>query len=154
MSRNGQIPGLLHRLHCPENSFTACIALRRTGHISNRLGQNNLCLRHTDPLHCQRSIRCHCQSIRVCISHILRRTYHNPSGNKSHTLPCIEHSCQIINRRVRVRSPHTFDKCGYGIVMAVTGFIIPYRPLLNTFLCYIQCNINPAILTPSGGHNA
>ena len=56
MGRNGQVSRLLHRLHGLENGITAGVALGGTGNIGRSLGQNNLGLRHPDPLHGQGGI--------------------------------------------------------------------------------------------------
>ena len=152
--RNRQISGGLYLLHCLKYCFTAAVALRCRGNIGYCLRQNDLCLRHSYPFHRQRCIDRYHQCLRICISHILRSTDHDTSCDKSHTLSCIQHPCQIINRRIRIRPPHTFDKCGNGIVMIVTIFIISCCSLLNTLLCHIQSNVNLPVSGRFSSHNS
>ena len=48
---------------------------------------------------------------------------------------CIKHFGKIMKHGIRIRTPHTFYKCRYGVVMVFTFFFIVHSSLLNTILC-------------------
>ena len=75
------------------------------------------------------------------------------AGNKFDVLTGIQHSRQIINYGIRVRAPHTFNKCRNGIVMIIPCFIITEYTFLNTFLGNFHRNMNFAICTSLGCQN-
>ena len=134
----------LHRLiYCHDRR----IAFWSTCHIRCGLSQYDPRLRHTEPFHCLGGTDGHHQCLWISVRHILRRTDHDPAGNERHILPGIQHPCQIIHSRIRIRSPHAFDKCRYSIIMIISGFIITQNPFLDTFLCHIQSNMYLIILT-------
>lgn len=141
-------PFCLDALHCFGDRHYRRIALRCGRHVEHCLGENNLGLRHPDPLHSlgrgYRHRKCH----GIGISYILGGTDHNSAGNKADILPCVEHLCQIIDRRIRIRSPHTFDECGNCVVMIVSILIIAYNPLLNTFGDDLKRQVNHPVYTP------
>ena len=145
--RNRQISGGMYLLHCLRYRFIAAVALRRCGNIGYCLSQNDLCLRHTYPFHRQRCIYRYHQCLWICISHIFRCTDHNPAGNKLNVFSGIQHLCQIIYGCIRIRTAHTFNKCGYGIIMIISCLIISHNPLLYTFGCNIQRDMDHSILT-------
>ncbi len=151
MGRYGQISCPVHGLHGLKYRLAGRIAFRGTGNIGNRLGENDLGLWHAHPLHRQRSVHRHCQSLRIRIAHVLGGTDHNPAGDKSDALPRPE---QIVHRRIRIRPPHALDKGGNGVIMAVAGLVIPHCPLLYTLLSHIQRDMNPTVLPPAGGEDS
>ena len=153
MGWNRQIAGLFHCLHRFLYRHTAGIALGRTGHIGCRLRQNNLSLRHTDSLHCQRSIGSHNKRLRIRIAHILRGANHDSSGNKSHLFPGIQHPCQIIDRSIRIRASHAFDESRDGIIVIVSGFVVAHDTLLDTFFGNLEGNMNLTVLSRRGSHD-
>ncbi len=154
MHRNRKIPCFFHYFCSLSDRFHSRVAFRRASHICGRLGQNDLCLRHSYPFRCQGRADRHLQSCRIRISHILRCTDHNPPCNKSNAFTRIQHTGQIVNSRIRIRSPHAFYKCRYGIIMVITRFIIAHHPFLNTFLCYFHRNMYLAVFAPLRRHNA
>ena len=88
------------------------------------------------------------QCLGICISHVFGGTDHDSSGNKRHALSCIQHPGQIINRRIRVGSPHAFDKRRNRVVMVVPGFIIPHHSLLDAFRRHIhESDVNFSVRT-------
>ena len=115
---------LLYQLHCLVYGTDGRIAFGRTGHISCCLSQNNSGFRHTKAFHCQCGIGSHHQGIRIGIGHILCRTNHNASCNKSNFFSRCQHPCQIINSRIGIRPTHTLYKSRDGIVMIISVFVI------------------------------
>ena len=146
MNRNGG-RSRLHRCHGIKDCIAGCIALRRTCHIRSGLGQDDLCFRHTDPLHCLSCCHRHLNGLWICISHILRCADHNPASNKFNIFPGIQHFRQIKDRRIRIRSPHTLDKCRDRIIMIISAFVIADHFFLNTLRCHLQRNMDLSILT-------
>ena len=142
-----------HTFHCLGNRPHCRVALRSRCHVKHGLGQNNLCLRHPDPLHCLGCRYRHGQSHRVCVSHILRCADHDSAGNKPDILSGIKHLCQIVHRSVRVGSPHAFDKGGYGIIMVVPVLIVTDYSFLDTLGYNIQCQMNEPVTASFGSQN-
>ena len=130
------------------------IALWCARHISDGLCQHDPRLRHSKTLHCLGCADCHGQGVRICISHIFRCTDHNSPGNKCHIFPGVQHFCQIVDRCVRIRPPHTFDKCGNVIIMAVAIFIILDHALLDTFGSHIQRDMDEPVCTAFCGKDS
>ena len=146
MYRNGCLI-FFHIIHRRKDCIACRIALRCCRHVKNRLRQNDLRLRHSDPLHCLCCTDCNIQCHRIRISHIFRCTDHDPAGNKLNVFSGIQHLCQIIYGCIRIRTAHTFNKCGYGIIMIISCLIISHNPLLYTFGCNIQRDMDHSILT-------
>ena len=144
MRRNRCLVGF-YILHCTEDGIAGRITFRCRCHIQHCLRQNNLGLRHSNPFHSLGCRYCHSERHRICISHIFRSADHNPSCNKFNIFSCIQHFGQIIHRGIRIRSPHTFNKCGNRIVMIISRLIITYHTLLDTFRSHIQCKMDLSV---------
>ena len=125
------VPDCVHGL---KHSHAGRIALWRGCHIGHCLGQDDLGFRKSDPLHGLGRIHSHRQCLGICVSHILRCAYHNPSGNEFDILTRIEHPGQIIDSRIRVRAAHALDKCRNRIIMVIPVLIVPHHPFLDAFL--------------------
>ena len=154
MGRNRQISRLLHALGRLADGADSRVAFGSAGHIGGGVCQNDLCLRHAHALHGQRSADRHLQGLRVRISHILRRTDHDPPCDEGDAFSRIEHLCQIINRGVRVRASHALDERRNGIIMVIPRLIILHHPLLNALCRNVQRDVNLSVLSPGRGQNA
>ena len=154
MRWNRQIASLFHLITGCKDCLTGGIAFGSTSYIDGRLSQNNLCFWHTDAFHCHRSIGGNHNGHWVCIAHIFTGTNHNSSGYKGHTLPCIQHSGQIIHCSIWVWTSHTLDKCWDGIIVIVSALIVSHDSLLDTFLRHFHGNMNLAIFTALCGHHS
>ena len=151
MIRDVEISGFPDFTHRRKNCLNGCIALRCRRNIGRCLRKNNLRLRHSDSFHGKRCADCNLKCLRIGVSDILRRTDHNPSRNKGHTLSRRKHSGQIINRRVRIGAPHAFDKRRNRVVMVVTGFIVAQNLFLNTLSGHLKRNVNHFVIAPGRG---
>ena len=133
--RNRQIPLFPNHFVSGHNGLYTGIGLLGGSHIGTGLGQNDLGLRHTDSLHRKAGAGSQNQGLRIRISHILRRTNHDSSGDKTNILSGLQHFRKIIHRRLRIRSPHGFDKGGNGVVM-LRFSVITKNLLLHTLRHY------------------
>ena len=121
--------------HCflrPGNCLKRRVTFGRACDIRRSLRQYNLRFRHSHPLHGKRRIHRDNQRHRIGVRYVLRSAYHNPPCNKSRLFTCRQHFGQIIDRRIRIRSSHAFNKRGYIIIMVIAGLVISNRLLLNT----------------------
>ncbi len=152
MGRYRKVPHIFHRFRRFSDCHHRRIAFWRTCHIGNCLCQNNLRLRHSHPLHGEGGANRHLKGCRIRIPHVFRCANHNTPCNKRNTFPRIQHPCQIVNRRIRVRPSHALDKSRYGVVVAVPSFVVPYHTLLDTFLCHFQGEMYLAVFAALCGH--
>ena len=148
IGRDREVPGLFHQFLCRKNGVDRRIALGGAGHISGSLGQKDLGLGEADPLTCQRTGNRDTDRLRIRVPHILRRTDHDPAGDEFGILSRFQHSGQIVDGCIGVRSPHTLDKSRDRVVMIVSTLIIAGRPPLDTLLGYVQGNVD---LSVAGG---
>ncbi len=129
MERDGPVaPGLLLPFG-GKNAGAGAIALRREAHVQHRLGQNDLGLRKSHHFRCLRRGYRHLQRPGIRQAHIFGRADHDAPGNKGWFLTAIDHTRQVVKRRIRVAPPHTFDESGNDIVMVVPILIIRRSPL-------------------------
>ena len=110
MRRNRHGTLTFHGIHCLEHGITRGIGFRCCCHIEDRLGKNDLGLRHTNALHRLCRADGHGKCLRIRVSHILCRADHDPAGNELDVLSGVKHACQVVNRRIRVRSAHALDE--------------------------------------------
>ena len=148
-----QIPCFLDTTHGRVNGAHRCVAFRRAGYISHRIRQNDLGLRHAYPLHRQRCAHSHLKRLGIRISHILRGANHDTARNEGDTFTGIKHFCQIIDRSVRIRPPHAFDKGRNRIIMVVPGLIVFHHTLLDAFARHLQRYVDFSVRGPRRGHD-
>ena len=129
--RNRQIPFFPNHCISGHNGLYTGIGFLGGSHIGTGLGQNDLGLRHANSLHRKAGAGGQNQGLRIRISHILRRANHNSSGNNTNILSGLQHFRKIIYRRLRIRSPHGFDKSGNGVIMLRLS-VITKNLLLHT----------------------
>ncbi len=153
ISRNLQIPALLYFFHRLEDSCRTCIRLRRSRYIDRSLGQDDLSLRHADPFHCFCSTDRNLERPRVSSSAFFCCRNHDSPGNESHIFPDRKQPCQIIQRRIRVRTAHAFDERRNRIVMIVAILVITDVLLLNAFFCHCKRDMHIAIVCPVCCHH-
>ena len=137
--------GGFHRAHCFHglvHGQISCIALRRTGYISDCLSQGNPRFRHAKAFYGLSCRYRYLQCLRVCISHILCRTNHNSAGNKFNVFPCVQHFSKVKYRCIRVRAPHTFNKSRNGVIMVVPCLVVAHHPFLNTLRRCFQIDMD------------
>ena len=144
---------VLHRVHRLHDGIYRGVALRGAGHIGRRLTQNDLALRHADPFHLLGSARRHHHGHRICVSHVLGGTDHDAPRDEAYILTRVQHSGEIIDRGVRVRSPHALYKCGDRIVVIVPVPFVPEHPLLDALLRHRQGDADPAVLVRRRGED-
>lgn len=80
MRRNRHGTLTFHGIHCLEHGITRGIGFRCCCHIEDRLGKNDLGLRHTNALHRLCRADGHGKCLRIRVSHILCRADHDPAG--------------------------------------------------------------------------
>ena len=146
MCRNRHRPHIRYSLHRILDPHIGRIALRSRRDIGGRLGEDDLALRHSDPLHRLRRAHRDHKRIRIRISDILGSADHDPAGNKLHILTCIQHSGQVIDRRIRVRSTHALDECRDRIVVVIPVMIVANHPFLDTFRRDIDRDMDLSVL--------
>ena len=142
MGRHRLRPPGAHRLISGKDRLAGRIALRRCGHIGGGLGEDDLGLRHPDPLHRLGSGHRHADRLGIRVPHILGSTDHDPPGNELHILPGVEHPGQVIDRRVRIGAPHALDERGDRVIVVIAVLIIADRPLLDALLGHLQIDVD------------
>ena len=78
------------------------VALRGTGNIGGSLGENQVGFRQADALGGKGSARRDHKGLRVGEPDILSRTDHDAARDKFDVLAGVQHSCQVVDRGVRV----------------------------------------------------
>ena len=142
-----------HRLHGLKDPQAGRVALGSRRHIGHRLGQGDLALGQTDPLHRLGGAHRHRKGVGIGIPHILGGTDDDPSGDEFYILTGIQHPGQVIKGRVRIRAPHALYEGGDRIVMIVPVLVIPDGPLLDTLGCHRKRDMDLSVLRLLRGKN-
>ena len=146
IGRDRQVPGPSDQILCGKDRVDGGIALWGARDIGGRLGQDDLGLRHADPLAGQGAGDRQADRLRVRVANILRGADHDPAGDEFGVLPRLQHPGQIIDGGVGVRSPHALDKGGDRVVVVVAALVVAGRPPLDTLLGDLQGDMDPAVL--------
>ena len=145
--------GLAHAFPGRRDGHDRGIAFGRGRHIQDGLGEDDFRLGHSDALHRLSRRYCHCQRLWIRISHILGRADHDPARDELDILPRVQHFCQIIHRRIRVRSPHALDKCRDRVIVVVSGLVVVHHTLLDAFRSHLQGDMDQAVLAAVCGQD-
>ena len=143
--RDGKITCLPYCLYGPVHRHIAGIGLWRRSYVYCCLRQRYPRFRHSYPFYGKGCAHRHIKRHGIGHPHILRGADHDASCYKFDVLPGLQHPCEVIRRRIRIRASHALYECGYGVIVVIAVLIIPYGPFLYAFFHNLKGKMYPAV---------